>query len=759
MLSIRFSRMRPKARDSGPARGPTLVELADRARDDRDVSGAAQLYSQALAQEPWRTDLRVQLGNMLKDSGRLAEAQTAYEDALRENPDAADTLVQLGHVHKLCGRRSVAFSCYRRALELDPLLAAARVELASQGETGAQLALFEQQMRAGGLDALTSLRVQLDDIAAQVQMIRETLPDAQATVAFPMEAYAEMRRLFDVPAPGGAAPDVTVTVMLLADRETLQDLHAQVGAVVDQSHALWRLCVLGSDADRREIVEQAASRDERIRWVGAKPGELAETELTVAQAARSDLVLLLAPGARLHRFALAWITHAAKRTGASAIVVDEEVGSMERFAHDLKPFLRQTVDAASLLGANIYGETVAVTAAALKAAPTAIGRESVSFARSRLLLSLIGHQPVAHIPLPLVQTHPRPQREEAEAIDAHRNAVVAHLGEDAAVTVTQAEWSPSIVKVVRTPRRPSASLAVVIPTKDNPGDLGEFVTSLFELACTPDHLNLIVVNNGRVGSVDFLKTIIARPERIQILDLDAPFNWSRFNNIAAAKTQSDTLVFANDDMRMISRDWDQTVRSFLEEDGVGVLGARLLYPDETLQHGGILFDWRDSVIHDGLYRDASEAGPGLRWHVTRAVSAVTGAFLATRRADFEAVGGFDEARLAVSYSDVDYALRQRARGRRALWTPMLSLFHHESKTRGLDHLDGAKAARDDAERRALERRWPGVLSEDPSLNPLWHQATLPHRLLMFPSSHRIWRHIERSALLNPWEVAPPIPTA
>ena len=135
------------------------------------------------------------------------------------------------------------------------------------------------------------------------------------------------------------------------------------------------------------------------------------------------------------------------------------------------------------------------------------------------------------------------------------------------------------------------------------------------------------------------------------------------------------------------------------------------------------------------------------------MSAVTGAFLATRRTDFEAVGGFDEADLPVSYSDIDYALKQRTRGRRIVWTPMVSLYHYESKTRGLDHMDAAKAARSAAERRILEARWPGAMRIEPGcVNPLWYQASLPHRLLAMPSLERIWAYIERGASANPWAV-------
>jgi hypothetical protein len=106
--------------------------------------------------------------------------------------------------------------------------------------------------------------------------------------------------------------------------------------------------------------------------------------------------------------------------------------------------------------------------------------------------------------------------------------------------------------------------------------------------------------------------------------------------------------------------------------------------------------------------------------------------------------------LPVACSDVDYALKLRASGLKILWTPQITLYHHESKTRGLDHLDPEKRARSAAERAVLETRWGPALSMDPSLNPMWHKATLPFRLLAAPSQSQLWAHIEGCAAGNPW---------
>jgi GT2 family glycosyltransferase len=127
--------------------------------------------------------------------------------------------------------------------------------------------------------------------------------------------------------------------------------------------------------------------------------------------------------------------------------------------------------------------------------------------------------------------------------------------------------------------------------------------------------------------------------------------------------------------------------------------------------------------------------------------------LATRRDRFLAVGGFDEGELAVSYSDIDFALRLRAAGKKILWSPRITLYHHESKTRGLDHLEAEKTARNAAEQAIMQSRWGAALRRDPSVNPVWYPASLPFRLIAPPSDQRLRQHIRDCASRQPWLAA------
>ncbi|ODN69455.1 hypothetical protein [Methylobrevis pamukkalensis] len=240
---------------------------------------------------------------------------------------------------------------------------------------------------------------------------------------------------------------------------------------------------------------------------------------------------------------------------------------------------------------------------------------------------------------------------------------------------------------------------------------------------------------------------------MSVLPRDVPFNWSFLNNEALGAAAGEIVVFANDDMEMLSTGWDDRLRGLLARPEVGAVGARLLYPDRTVQHAGVLMGWKGSVIHDGLHEAEDAEGPGRRWAVTRATAAVTGAFLAARKADVVAAGGLDDRFLPVAYSDIDLALKLRARGLRILVTPRIELIHHESKSRGLDHTDPARAARNRAEAEVMAARWGAAMIADPGRPPAYVQDTMPFRLIVAPSQAIVLDHIRLTAAPNLWATA------
>jgi GT2 family glycosyltransferase/Tfp pilus assembly protein PilF len=738
-----------------PDEADIYLQLAHCLKLQGRTAAALEAYGQAagLAEH---TIIRLQYANMLRDLGRLAEAEFVYRSALAEKPDDSNIHLELGHCLKLQGRRQAALDAYGRAAGLAPLSIAPKRELFLMGQRQNQEYLFEAQLRLGGVEAMMEVARQVIELRSTLSRLVDMLPDIQAQMAFPFGSYDRFRDMYDIPPPPRIPIPHSFSILLLADRAALETLRAQIGAVRSQTYERWKLYVIGADPARRAVTEQAVAGDARIAWSEALPNEnAAQAEQRIALSTQADWILFLAERALLHPRAIEWFASVIKSGTATAFVADEETGTRERGSvRRSSPELRQVVDYDTLLEMNTFGETVAVEHETYMAVANKLATSSVSTARSSLLLTLSHDGRVGHIPCPLVcHIHLAPL-DPVQAGNAHEAAVRAHLTEaalDGRVQIGRRTGPLPRLAILWRPQAPAEPITVIIPTRDNGPDVKRFVESLREKATVPDALHIVIVDNGsRETETRVILQEMAAVKAGQVLPLDEPFNWSRLNNRAAESVGSSLLVFANDDMVMVSERWDERLRGLLERPEIGAVGARLLYEDDTLQHAGILFGWRGSEIHDGLYESCLEPGPACRWQVSRAVSAVTGAFLATRRSVFLAHHGFDEVGLPVACSDSDYALKLRASGLKILWTPEITLYHHESKTRGLDHLDPEKHARSAAERTVLETRWGAALDADPSLNPLWHNATLPFRLVSAPSQSRLWAHIERCAAANPW---------
>jgi GT2 family glycosyltransferase/tetratricopeptide (TPR) repeat protein len=718
-------------------------------------AAALEAYGEA-ARLGGQTALRLQYADMLRESERFAEAEMVYQSVLADQPDDWHVSLQLGHCLKSLGRWQAALDAYRRAAGLAPFSPAPQRELFLMGQRQTQESLFTAQLRQGGVEALMEVAHQVIQLRSTLGRLVDMLPDVQAQMAFPIGSYDRFRDIYDVPLPLPIRVPRSFGILLLADREPLETLRSQITAVRLQTYERWTLYIIGSDLARRRVAEEAAASDARIVWSETFPDEgAAVAEQRVALSSGGDWILLLAERALLNRRALEWFASVTDIGIATAFVTDEETATRERaWVRRSSPQLRQVVDYDTLLEMNTFGETIAVEHEEYLALANKLATNSVSTARSSLLLTLSHNGRVGHIPCALVSRDGTTTPDAAEAANAHDEAVRAHLDEAALVGRVQLGLRTGPLPrspVLWRPGNPNEPIVVIIPTRDNGLDVKRFIESLREKATLPDALHIVIADNGsRQPETLAILDAVAATKWGKVIVLDEPFNWSRLNNRAVETVGSSLLVFANDDMIMVSEQWDERLRGLLERPEIGAVGARLLYEDNTLQHAGILFGWRGSEIHDGLYESSLEPGPTSRWHVTRAVSAVTGAFLATRREVFLAHRGFDEVGLPVACSDTDYALKLRASGLKILWTPEITLYHHESKTRGLDHLDPEKRARSAAERAVLETRWGTALDTDPSLNPLWHNTTLPFRLVSAPSQSRLWAHIERCAAANPW---------
>ena len=259
-------------------------------------------------------------------------------------------------------------------------------------------------------------------------------------------------------------------------------------------------------------------------------------------------------------------------------------------------------------------------------------------------------------------------------------------------------------------------VSAIIPTRDRADLLAECLTGLLERTDYHD-VEVLIVDNGSTQA-DAL-ALLARWEgdpRVRVLRDDGPFNWSALNNRAAAEATGDVLLLLNNDVSVVQPKWLRAMVAHAIRPGVGVVGARLLFPDGRLQHGGVLLGPDGAAVHALTGADKDDPGYGGQVMVLRDLSAVTGACLAIRRSLFNELGGLEQDHLRVAWSDIDLCLRAREAGYRVLWNPDATLIHHEMATRGQD-VSLQQQARHETERAYMLRRWPVAMDADPFRNP------------------------------------------
>lgn len=259
------------------------------------------------------------------------------------------------------------------------------------------------------------------------------------------------------------------------------------------------------------------------------------------------------------------------------------------------------------------------------------------------------------------------------------------------------------------------TISIIIPTKNRLDLLRNCLDGIF---CHTDYLKLevLVVDNDSDDpeTLSYLEDLAVN-ERIRLLKYPAPFNFAAINNWAVSQASGQIICLLNNDIEPISKDWLKEMVSHALRPEIGAVGAMLYYPNNKIQHAGVLLDGiAAGHLHLGYTRGTS--GYANRAKLVQNLSAVTAACLVIRKTVWEEVGGMDESSFPVAFNDVDFCLRVREKGYRNLWTPFAELYHHESASRGLEDTP-EKQARFRTEVACLQAKWGMQLSHDPAWNP------------------------------------------
>ena len=268
------------------------------------------------------------------------------------------------------------------------------------------------------------------------------------------------------------------------------------------------------------------------------------------------------------------------------------------------------------------------------------------------------------------------------------------------------------------PRQPPVS--IIIPTRDQLPMLNGLIDSLLAKTSYTNYELLIVDNDSREPAACAYLDGIERLNnpQLRVLRWPHPFNYSAINNFAAAQARGEYLILLNNDTAILHADWIETLLNHAQRPEVGIVGAKLHYPDGRIQHAGVILGLRGPADHPYIGEAMDAPGYMHRLQVDQNYTVVTAACLMIRKSVYEEVGGLDEKDFKVSYNDVDLCLKVHKAGYLTVWTPHTRLMHEGSVSQNkVDKTTSeAKAARFKNEQEAMYRKWLPLLARDPAYN-------------------------------------------
>ena len=504
-------------------------------------------------------------------------------------------------------------------------------------------------------------------------------------------------------------------------------LRAMIESVVGQAYPHWELC-LADDASSsphvRSVIEAYAAADPRIRAV-FRPvnGHISAASNSALELATGAWTVLLDHDDVLAPDALLEVAREVEAHPEAVFVYSDE-DKLDARGRRYDPFFKPDYSPELLRSQNYLNHLTAIATEAIRAAGG--WREGFEGSQDHdLYLRVVeGLEPgrVRHIPRVLYHwravegSTALSQDGKDYAFEAGQRAVrehVARLG----LPVERVERAAPYAfhRVVYALPDPAPRVSLIIPTRDRADLLETCVRSILERTRYGAY-EVLVVDNGSVeAETHALFAKLSRDARVRVLPHPGPFNYSAINNAAAREATGEVLGLVNNDIEVMAPGWLREMVSWAVQPRIGCVGAKLYYPDDTIQHAGVVLGIGGVAGHSHKRRGRGDPGYFGRVVISHEVSAVTGACLLVRRSVWDEVGGLDEA-LAVAFNDVDFCLKVRARGYTNVFTPYAELRHHESLSRGEDKSRG-KRARLRAEVALMRARWRSRLQDDPCYSP------------------------------------------
>ena len=261
-------------------------------------------------------------------------------------------------------------------------------------------------------------------------------------------------------------------------------------------------------------------------------------------------------------------------------------------------------------------------------------------------------------------------------------------------------------------------ITIIIPIKDNIKLLKNCLNSIIKNTSQYD-LQIVIVNNNSIekSTYNFLSKLKQKSwlkVSFKIINFYGEFNYSAINNYAFKYARGEVIILLNNDVKILTKNWESIIASYALREDVGCVGIKLLYPDHTIQHAGIIVGIYGSAGYSHKNFDRYDSGHDHRLNHSQNISAVTGAFLAVKKDVWSRLNGLDDINFPVNYNDVDFCLRANEIGLKNIYLPQVEAIHFESKTRGKP--TGKNFRRWEIEHKFFRKKWSNIIDKDPCYN-------------------------------------------
>jgi GT2 family glycosyltransferase len=500
-------------------------------------------------------------------------------------------------------------------------------------------------------------------------------------------------------------------------------LEEMIRSVQSQTYANWELCIADGGSTEewvRPLLNQYADNDSRIRnaLLESNRGIAGNTNAAL-ELAQGEFVAFLDHDDVLAPFALFEIVAALnKQPEADLIYSDED--KLDESGRRVDPCFKPDWSPDTLRSHNYVCHLLTIRRSIVEQ----LGgiREGFDGAQDYDLVLRVSERArqIVHISKVLYHWRMHPQSTAANTdskqylVEAGRRALAEHLERmQTPATVAEGHIAGIYRVIYHLPRQPLVS--VLIPNRDSIAMLSRCIDSIAQSSYAHSEVLILENNSEQPETISYYRRL-EREGRARIVPWNKPFNYAAVNNFGAAHARGEVLLFLNNDIEAINPDWLELMVKHALRPEVGAVGAKLYYPDDTIQHAGIVVGMGGVAGHSHLHFPRSATGYMDRLQLPHNCSAVTGACLMTRRGVFEKAGGFDEG-FVLAFNDVDLCLQIQALGYRVLWTPEAELYHFESKTRGYEDTP-EKLARFRREYQRFIAKWGKFLEAgDPFYNP------------------------------------------